>query len=87
MAVKGELKGLNGITCEDCGAHLSLQVCKSNAGYYLGYLCECCGPYSRETGYFKTSEIAERELTREVPAQLRNTDFVPTVLVVEEVPF
>lgn len=84
MAVKGELKGLGGIECENCGSHLSLQVCKSNAGYYLGYYCECCGPYSRETGYFKTREIAEGELAKEVPAKLRNMDFVPTGLTVED---
>jgi hypothetical protein len=85
IAVKGELKGLDGIACEDCGTHLSLQVCKSNAGYYLGYYCDCCGPYSRETGYFKSCEIAERELAKEIPAKLRNTDFVPTDLITEEI--
>lgn len=85
MAVNGELKGLKGITCEDCGTHLSLQVCKSNAGYYLGYCCDHCGPYSRETGYFKSREIAEKELTKKIPAKLRNTDFVPGDLIVEEI--
>ena len=38
-------------TCPDCKQKLKFQVCQSNAGYYIGTQC-CCGPYSRETGYF-----------------------------------
>lgn len=46
------------ITC-DCGKHLTLEVLKSAAGYYLGYFCPNCGPYSRVSGYFNTEEQAE----------------------------
>ena len=63
MAVDGELIGLGSITCEDCDTELPLQVCHSNAGYYLGHYCPKCGPYSRETDYFPTREKAETELT------------------------
>lgn len=40
-------------TCEDCGKKLKLQVCHSNAGYYIGAWCYC-GSYSRESGYYST---------------------------------
>ena len=50
------------IICLDCKRTLPLQVCRSNAGAYIGYWCPKCGPYSRESGYFKSSELAEKEL-------------------------
>lgn len=46
----------------DCNTVLKLQVCQSNAGFYLGFMCDCCGPYSRETGYWGTKEEAETVL-------------------------
>jgi len=61
MALPGETAGLEGATCV-CGAELELSVCRSAAGYYLGYWCDRCGPYSRETGYFRTEGEARREL-------------------------
>ena len=45
-------------TCPDCGVKLELQVLCSAAGYYIGTEC-CCGPYSRESGYYKKEEDAE----------------------------
>lgn len=47
--------------CEDCGVALRLEVLQSEAGYYLGTECGC-GPYSRETDYFKSRADAEKEL-------------------------
>lgn len=44
--------------CMDCGTTLTLQVCSSAAGYYLGFQCDCCGPYSRETGYMTAEKAA-----------------------------
>lgn len=35
-----------------------MEVCQSAAGYYLGYMSIYHGPYSRESGYFKTYEEA-----------------------------
>lgn len=61
MAFPGELKGFDGVTC-DCGKRLPLRIAYSPAGYYLGYFCGHCGPYSRETGYFKTRSEAETQL-------------------------
>jgi len=83
MAFPSELKGLNGTICEDCGAPMILDVQYSNAGWYLGYFCGNCGPYSRETGYFATREKAEKALDAwleecEVPANLRNEKYRPT---------
>lgn len=50
MAIEGELCGVNGTTCT-CGRDLPLKVCQSGAGFYLGYYCPNCGPYSRESDY------------------------------------
>ena len=46
-------------TCSDCGIMPRLQVCRSGAGYYIGTYCDC-GPYSRESGYYATRELAEQ---------------------------
>jgi len=43
----------------DCGRTMELEVCRSNAGYYLGFECQCSGPYSRETDYFRTYDEAQ----------------------------
>jgi hypothetical protein len=37
------------------------EVLRSAAGYYIGTQCEC-GPYSRESGYYRTYEEAESAL-------------------------
>jgi len=44
--------------CPDCKLKLVLQVLHSPAGYYIGTWCHC-GPYSRESGYYKNSLEAE----------------------------
>jgi hypothetical protein len=46
----------------ECGTTLALQVLSSAAGYYLGFFCPYCGPYSRESGYFRSREEAETAL-------------------------
>lgn len=46
----------------DCGTQLKLEVLHSNAGYYIGTQCPECGPWSRESGYFKTRELAQDAL-------------------------
>lgn len=48
--------------CEDCKSDMPLQVLRSNAGYYIGYSCKNCGPYSRESGYYRNREDAEKDL-------------------------
>jgi len=45
------------LKCE-CGRTMELEVCQSHAGYYLGFECQCSGPYSRETDYFRTHDEA-----------------------------
>lgn len=48
-------------TCEDCGATPKIEVQNSAGGYYIGTWCDC-GPYSRESDYFRTREQAEKAL-------------------------
>ena len=71
MAIQGELSGLSGAACDSCQRKLELQVCESAAGFYLGYVCPSCGPWSRETGYYGNREEAEAELAKPAPAKLR----------------
>jgi hypothetical protein len=49
--------------CSDCGVTPKLQVCRSAAGYYIGTYCSC-GPYSRESDYYKTRELAQAMLEK-----------------------
>lgn len=59
MAIEGELSGTQGVTCS-CGTKLPFEVLQSAAGFYLGYFCpNCGGPWSRESEYFPSQEIAE----------------------------
>jgi len=39
-----------------------LKVCRSNFGFYIGRECGYCGPFSRESGYYKTHKRAEKAL-------------------------
>jgi hypothetical protein len=62
MVMPGETVATGASTyCRDCDAHMSPKVCHSAAGYYVGYECQC-GPYSRESDYFKTRELAQKAL-------------------------
>lgn len=61
MALPGET-GHIGTNCMDCGAHLPAKVLRSGAGYYIGTFCDCCGPYSRESGYYPTKDAAKAAL-------------------------
>ena len=68
MALPGETVGVNGVRC-DCGKWLEFKSLASPAGYYLGYRCDQCGPYSRETVYFRDKATAE--LVRQNPSLLK----------------
>jgi len=46
--------------CQDCGVRFVPKVMKTCA-YYIGTECNC-GPYSRESEYFKTKAEAEKVL-------------------------
>ncbi len=48
-------------TCPDCKVALTAEVLRSPAGHYIGTQC-LCGPYSRESGYYRTREEAEEHL-------------------------
>lgn len=62
----GECVGVDGVTCQGFGDHdpikLELSVLRSGAGYYVGYFCPKCGPFSRESGYFATDADAQAEM-------------------------
>jgi hypothetical protein len=45
-------------TCSDCGISPKLEVLQSPAGYYIGTMCNC-GPYSRESDYYRTRMDAD----------------------------
>jgi len=51
--------------CPDCKTVLVPKVLHSGAGFYIGTMCEC-GPYSRESGYFRTRKEAEKALPQYV---------------------
>lgn len=48
-------------TCPECGITPKLQVLSSAAGYYIGTWCDC-GPYSRESDYYRTRQAAQSAL-------------------------
>jgi len=79
MALPGELKGLKGTQCS-CKRWMKLDVQHSNAGYYLGYFCDRCGPWSRETGYYRDRTEAKDALNKYqkgmiIPANIRDTEY------------
>lgn len=47
--------------CPDCKEVLVPKVLWSNGGYYIGTRC-ACGPYSRESGYFRSAKEASDAL-------------------------
>ncbi len=60
MALPGEVVRGESTSCMDCETELKLRVLRSAAGYYLGFFCPNCGPYSRQSGYFSTYEQADK---------------------------
>ena len=48
--------------CDECGEHLVLDVYESGGGFYVGFWCPNCGPYSRESRYFEKRRYAEKHL-------------------------
>jgi transposase-like protein len=63
MTLPGECVNNTKTTCHECGAHLEIKVGGSMAGYYVGFWCESCGSYSRESGYYRSYEEAEKALS------------------------
>jgi hypothetical protein len=48
-------------TCNSCGVTPPFEVFRSNAGFYIGTYCNC-GPYTRESHYYKTFKEAKTAL-------------------------
>ena len=63
MTLPGECVNDTKTTCHECGTGLTIDVQKSAAGYYIGFWCENCGPYSRESGYYRSYEEAEKAMS------------------------
>lgn len=60
MTLPGETIGTGADRrCPDCKKIPKLQVLMSGAGYYIGTQCDC-GPYSRESGYYRSRELADQ---------------------------
>jgi len=62
MALPGECVNSTLTKCMDCGTTLPIKVLRSNAGYYIGFFCPNCGPYSRESEYYKHEHEAKAAL-------------------------
>ncbi len=45
-----------------CVSKLPFEVLKSNAGWYIGTWCAVHGPYTRESGYYRTEQEAKAAL-------------------------
>ena len=63
MTLPGECVGEPTTICHECSTELAIDIQKSAAGYYVGFFCPTCGPYSRESGYYRTYEEAEKALS------------------------
>jgi hypothetical protein len=62
MVLPEEMIGGKRTRCPDCNEKLELDVYRSAAGYYVGFWCDRCGPISRESGYYKEREDAQKEM-------------------------
>ena len=62
MTLPGECVNDTQTVCMECDTALGIQVLCSAAGYYIGFFCPHCGPYSRESGYYASREEAEQTL-------------------------
>lgn len=75
MALPGEAVPVP--VCPDCGKELPIKVCMSGAGYYIGQVCEYCGPIDRlSRDYFRTEKEAQGHLDKDDYVR-RDTDFHP----------
>ncbi len=59
MALPNECVNESTTVCTGCNTTLNIRVLSSAAGYYIGFFCPNCGPYSRESSYYKSREEAE----------------------------
>jgi hypothetical protein len=45
-------------TCSECHVTPKLEILQSPIGFYIGTMCNC-GPYSRESDYYRSRTDAE----------------------------
>jgi hypothetical protein len=80
MALEGELNIEK--VCSGCGRDTPVKVCMSGAGYYIGQVCDYCGPISRLSyDYYHTQEEAQKLLDND-KWRRRDTDYHPGPLTV-----
>lgn len=72
---------LDDIVCDECGEALPLKVLKSGGGYYLGRHCPNCGPYGRESGYFRKEKDALEALQSYKKASINKLAASPSGLI------
>ena len=46
------------MNCKVCGREMILDVLHNHSGWYIGYVCDTCGPQTRETGYYAPLNVA-----------------------------
>jgi len=51
MTQPGECHNASQTACHECDTELTVDIQKSAADYYIGFLGPTCDPYSRESGY------------------------------------
>ena len=88
----GEIEVRHHEACDNVADHpdgkpfpMELEILQSSAGYYLGTECDYCGPYGRESGYFRTYEealAAKQEWDAGNKVGARDTDFLQGEIIV-----
>lgn len=62
MTLPGECVNDTETECFDCEEPMKIGVYQSGAGFYIGFFCKNCGPYSRESLYYGSRANAEKAL-------------------------
>ena len=63
MTLPGECVNDTQTVCVECDTALNIQLCK-DGGLLRRVLLRQCGPYSRESGYYRNREEAELALSK-----------------------
>lgn len=75
--IPGETVGAKTTECVECHQTLTIKVCHSWGGYYVGFICPNCGPYSRES-YFDTDQF--RDIYYDLPNSSAKSEWVNRIL-------
>lgn len=79
MALPGETLKLGAPrTCPTCKTKVKPEVLRSAAGFYIGTQCKC-GPYTRESYYYESRDMAEHALKTNT-VKYRTSEYTPDYL-------